>query len=155
MGAWSGYREGFLMEVISLVGIILGIFLGFKLMGEGMLLLEEKFNADRSTLPYISFGIIFMIVVILVRFLGSRVKNSVDKSFLGTVDQALGAGLGGLRTLFMISVILWIFDSLKMSPGDEWVEDSWLYPFTANLAPKSADWLGQFIPFFSEIFRRF
>ena len=69
MGAWSGYREGFLMEVISLVGIILGIFLGFKLMGEGMLLLEEKFNADRSTLPYISFGIIFMIVVILVRFL--------------------------------------------------------------------------------------
>lgn len=154
-GAWSGYREGFLMEIISLSGIVLGIFLGFKLMGEGMILLEEKFNADRSTLPYISFIVTFLIVVLLVRLLGSLVKNSVDKSFLGTVDQALGAGLGAFRTLFMLSVVLWILDSLKLTPRTEWVEGSWLYPFTAHLAPKVADWFGQFIPVFKDIFRQF
>lgn len=154
-GAWNGYKEGFLMEIISLTGIVLGIFLGFKLMGEGMILLEEQFDADRSTLPYVSFIVIFIVVVLLVRLLGSFVKNSVDKSFLGTVDQALGAGLGGFRTLFMLSVVLWILDSLKLTPYTEWVEGSWLYPFTANLAPTVADWLGQFIPFFKEIFRQF
>lgn len=155
LGAWSGYKEGFLMEVISLAGIVLGIFLGFKLMGEGMILLEEKFNTDRSTLPYISFIVIFVVVVLLVRLLGSLIKKSVDKSFLGTVDQAFGGILGAFRTLFMLSVVLWILDSLKLTPRTEWVEGSWVYPFTANLAPAVADWFGQFIPFFREIFRQF
>lgn len=154
-GAWGGYREGFLMEFVSLIGIVLGIFLGFKLMGEGMILLEEQFNVDRSTLPYISFIVIFLLVIFGVRLLGALVKNSLDKSFLGSADQALGAVLGIFRTLFMISVVLWILDSLKMTPREAWVEDSWLYPFTAKLAPSIADWAGQFLPFFREIFRSF
>jgi len=154
-GAWSGFREGFLMEVISLLGMVIGIFLGFKLMGEVMILLDDRFDIDRSTLPYISFIVIFIVVVLLVRLLGSLVKNSIDKSFLGSVDQALGGGLGALRTLFTLSVVLWILDSLKMSPREEWVEGSWLYPFTAQLAPAVADWAGQFIPLFKEIFREF
>ncbi len=155
LGAWGGYKEGFLMEVISLIGLILGIFLGFKLMGEGMIILEEKFNVDRTTLPYLTFIVIFIGVVLLVRLLGSLVRASLDKSFLGSVDQALGGALGVFRTLFMVSVVLWIFDSLKLTPRDEWVEDSWLYPFTANLAPTLADWSGQFIPWFKEVFRSF
>lgn len=69
-------------------------FLGFKLMGEVMILLDDRFDIDRSTLPYISFIVIFIVVVLLVRLLGSLVKNSIDKSFLGSVDQALGGGLG-------------------------------------------------------------
>ncbi|MDZ4714998.1 MAG: CvpA family protein [Cytophagales bacterium] len=155
IGAWGGYRQGFLMEILSLGAIVLGIFLGFKLMGEGMIFLEERFNADRSTLPYISFIVIFIIVILAVRLLGNVVKSSMDKTFLGTVDQAFGAGLGAFRTLFLVSVILWILDSLKLSPRAEWVDGSWLYPFTARLAPVVADWLGQFIPLFREIFREF
>lgn len=154
-GAWSGYKEGFLMEVISLLGLILGIFLGFKLMGEGMIILEERFNVDQSTLPYLSFIVIFVCVVLLVRLLGSLIRQSLDKSFLGSVDQALGGALGVFRTLFMISVVLWILDSLKLTPRDEWVEGSWLYPFTAHLAPTLADWVGQFVPWFKEVFRSF
>lgn len=154
-GAWGGYKEGFLMEIISVIGMILGIFLGFKLMGEGMIFLEEKFNVDKSTLPYISFIVIFLLVVFGVRLLGALVKNSLDKSFLGSADQALGALLGVFRTLFMVSVVLWILDSLRLTPREAWVEDSWLYPFTAKLAPAIADWAGQFLPFFREIFREF
>lgn len=154
-GAWGGYKEGFLMEIISVIGMILGIFLGFKLMGEGMIFLEEKFNVDKSTLPYISFIVIFLLVVFGVRLLGALVKNSLDKSFLGSADQALGALLGVFRTLFMVSVVLWILDSLRLTPRESWVEDSWLYPFTAKLAPAIADWAGQFLPFFREIFREF
>lgn len=154
-GAWTGYKEGFLMEVISLVSIILGVFLGFKLMGEGMIFLEEHFDVNRTTLPYISFIVIFLLVMMGVRFLGRLVKNSVDDTFLGSADKGLGGALGVIRTLFMVSVVLWILDSLKISPPQAWVEDSWLYPFTANLAPMMADWMGQMIPFFKEIFREF
>lgn len=154
-GAYKGYKEGFLMELIALVAVVLGVFCGFKLMGEGMILLEEKFNADKSTLPYISFLVIFIIVVVLVHLLGRMIKHSIDKSFLGTMDQSLGAALGIFRTLFVLSIVIWIFDSLKISPKPEWTEGSWLYPFTAKLAPKVAGWLGNFVPVFKEIFRQF
>jgi len=143
------------MELISLIAVILGVLGGFKLMGEGMLFLQEKFNADKSTLPYISFVLIFVIIVVLVRILGNIIKYSVDKSFLGTVDQSMGAALGVFKTLFMISILIWIFDSLKITPKEEWTNGSWLYPFTAKLAPRTADWLGGFIPVFKEIFRQF
>lgn len=155
LGAWGGYKQGFLMEVVSLFAIVLGIFLGFKLMGVAMIFLEEKLNADRDVLPYLAFIVVFVGVVLLVRLLGSMVKHSLDKSFLGAADQALGATLGAFRSLFMTSVVLWILDSLKMGPRPSWTEGSWLYPFTARLAPAVADWAGRFLPFFQEIFREF
>lgn len=155
IGAVNGYKEGFLMELLSLVAIVLGVLGGFKLMGQGMLFLQERFNADKSTLPYISFIVIFIIIVILVHWLGRLVKNSIDKSFLGTVDQAMGALLSIFRTMFLLSVVLWIADSLKYTPKAEWTEGSWLYPFVAHLAPRITNWIGEFVPVFKEIFQQF
>ncbi|NOT75318.1 MAG: CvpA family protein [Cyclobacteriaceae bacterium] len=155
VGAFAGYKEGFLMELISVIAILLGVFAGFKLMGEGMILLEEKFNADTTTLPYISFAVIFIIIVVLVNLAGKLIKNSIDKSFLGKADQGLGAVLGAFKTIFMLSIALWIADSLKWTPKESWTVGSWLYPFTAKLAPRTAEWIGGFLPIFKEIFRQF
>ena len=82
-------------------------------------------------------------------------KHSIDKSFLGTVDQVMGGVLGAFKTLFMLSIVIWIMDSFKFIPKTAWTEGSWLYPFTALLAPRTADWIGGFIPVFKEIFRQF
>ena len=155
IGAYSGYKQGFLMELISLAAILLGVLGGFKLMGEGMIFLQEQFNADKSTLPYLSFVLIFVVIVVLVRLLGKLVKDSIDKTFLGSVDQSMGGVLGAFKTLFMLSVVIWIMDSFKLSPREAWTEGSWLYPFTAQLAPKTAAWIGDFIPVFKDIFRQF
>jgi uncharacterized membrane protein required for colicin V production len=83
------------------------------------------------------------------------IRNSIDKSFLGKVDQWMGSALGIFKTLFMISVALWLADSLKVQLKAEWIEGSWLYPFTATLAPKLAAWAGDLLPFFKETFRQF
>ncbi|MBY0432940.1 MAG: CvpA family protein [Cyclobacteriaceae bacterium] len=48
IGAVNGYKEGFLMELLSLVAIVLGVLGGFKLMGQGMLFLQERFHADKA-----------------------------------------------------------------------------------------------------------
>ena len=155
LGAFSGYKEGFLMELFSLIAIVLGIFGGFKLMGEGMIMLQDHFNADKKVLPYISFVVIFLIIVIAVTLVGRIIRHSIDKSFLGKMDQLMGFVLGAFKTLFLLSVIIWIADSHEFNFNNEWTEGSWLYPFTAQLAPKVAAWTGDFIPIFKEIFRQF
>lgn len=152
IGAFSGYRNGFLMGIVSLVALVLGVFLGFKLMGEGMSFLQERFNADKDTLPYLSFTLIFIIVVILVSWMGKLIHQSLDKTFLGQIDQAMGALLGAFKIMFMASVILWIADSLNYRFPDDWTENSWLFPAVVKLGPGLATWLAQFIPFLREIF---
>jgi membrane protein required for colicin V production len=151
-GIYSGYKEGFLMELFSLLGIFLGVIGGFKLMGWAMVFLGDRFNVDQKVLPYFGFAVVFIAIVIIVNLLGRVVKLSVDKSFLGKADQVAGAILGVIKTIFMLSVAIWILESLKIDL-DRWRnEDSWVYKTTAEFAPATARWMGEVFPFLKDIF---
>lgn len=140
------------MGLVTMLALILGVFGAFKLTGEGMLFLQDEFNADKEALPYITFLVIFVVIVLLVTLLGKSIRNSIDKSFLGRVDEIFGSVLGAFKTLFVLSVLLWIADSFRWEPPTEWTDGSFLYPFTAHLAPGMARWVAQFVPFLQEIF---
>ncbi|MBK8290010.1 MAG: CvpA family protein [Flammeovirgaceae bacterium] len=88
-----------------------------------------------------SFLLIFLIVVVAVTFIGGRIKNSMDKTFLGKMDAAAGAVLGLLKYAFSLSIILWLIDSFKISLPESWVSDSKLYPIVAHVAPTIASFL--------------
>jgi membrane protein required for colicin V production len=152
IGAYLGYRRGFLMELFFLFSIVLGIFVGFKLMRWGMEILQREFNADKTFLPYISFIIIFILVMVLVIFFSRRIKNLIDTGFLGKVDSLAGALLGLVKYAFCLSVIIWLAESLKIKFPESWNSGSQLYPLTAKFAHRLSGFLGSFIPFFKEIF---
>ena len=152
IGAYSGFKEGFLMELFSLMALLLGVLGGFKLMGWAMLLLAEEFNVDQKVLPYVAFGVVFLAIVIVVRLVGNLIKVSLDKSFLGKVDQVAGAFLGLIKTCFMLSVLIWLVDSLKISFPDRWTHNSWLLPSIAAFAPRVTSWVGEFFPVFKDVF---
>lgn len=151
-GAYGGYKDGFIVSLFSLVAIILGMLGGFKLMGNAMVFLAGKYNIDEKVLPYIAFGVVFIIIVIGVNLLGRLLKTSIEKSFLGPLDQGAGALLGLVRATFMLSIILWITDSLKVKLPDEWTANSWLHPIAANFAPKVTTWIAGFLPIFRDVF---
>jgi membrane protein required for colicin V production len=133
LGAYHGYKAGFLLELFSLVAIVLGVLAGFKFLGWAILMIGEKVRLNKDILPYVAFALVFIAVVIVVNLLGKLVKASVDKTFLGPVDEVGGALVGLLRTTFVFSIALWIVDSLKLSFVSQWTENSWLYPVVAVL----------------------
>ena len=150
-GAFSGYKNGSITSLFSLVAIILGMLLGFKLMGSIMVWLARNYNVDEKVLPYLAFGLVFVIIVIAVNLIGQLIKASVDKPILGAVDRVIGAVLGVVHTMFSLSIILWIADSLRLKFPEEWVSNSWLQPKTASFAPKMANWIGEFLPIFRDV----
>jgi membrane protein required for colicin V production len=154
VGAYLGYRRGFLMELFFLLSIVLGIFLGFKLMRLGMEVLHQQFNADKTFLPYLSFALIFVLVMVVVIFIGRRIKNSLDDTFLGKADSLAGAILGLLKYAFCLSIIIWLVEALKIKFPENWNNGSQLYPITAKFAHRLSGFLGSFIPFFKEIFHQ-
>lgn len=143
------------MELFFLLAIVAGVFLGFGLMSAGVSFLHRQFNADTKFLPYISFLIIFVIVVVLVSFLGRRIKHLVDATFLGRVDAITGGVLGVTKYMFCCSVILWLLSAFHFSLPEHWTKDSWLYPVTKGFAPHIAVLFSGFLPFFKEIFKQF
>jgi len=95
LGAYFGYQRGFLAELFFFTALVLGVLIGFKFTGWGVSYLHQHFNADTVFLPYLSFFIIFILVVLLVIFIGKRIRNLRVKSFLGRID-ALGVAILGL-----------------------------------------------------------
>lgn len=151
-GAFGGYRKGFLSELFSLLGVILGILAGFKLMGIAMIKLTHFYDINDKILPYVAFGVVFLIVVIVVSLLGKLLKSSIEKTVLGNADQMAGSVLGLFKTAFMVSVVLWITSSMEINIPEHWSEDSWLYPVTASFAPTVTSWVAEIFPVFSDLF---
>jgi membrane protein required for colicin V production len=152
IGMYSGYRQGFLMELFSFAAILLGVLGGFKLMGYAMIFLADEFSIDQKILPYLAFAVVFVAIFIIVRLLGKLMKVSIDKTFLGQVDQAAGAGLGLLKAAFLLSVSLWILDALDLELPEKWTSDSWLLPKIESFAPEVTMWIGGYVPFFKDVF---
>lgn len=153
VGMASGYRRGFLISLFSLLAIFLGILAGFKLMGAAMLTLNQHYNIDEKILPYVAFGVVFVLVLIIVNLLGKLLRSTLDKTLLGSVDQLAGGILGILKTTFLISVSFWVIHSLEMDFLHRWKEDSFLYPYTADFAPMVTRWIGELIPAFGDLFQ--
>lgn len=152
LGAVGGYREGLVMTVVSLAAVVLGILGGFLLLGQAMLMLDANFRINENVLPYVAFAVVFVIIVILVSLLGKMIRSSLEFTFFGTIDKALGAILGMVKSAFLLSVTFWIVDSLGINVFSEWGSDSALYRVIAGFAPLVADWLGAMIPAFRDVF---
>jgi membrane protein required for colicin V production len=152
LGAIQGYREGFLVELFSLIAILLGILGGFKLMGIALIYLDEYFDLDKKLLPYISFAAVFVLIVIVVNLTAKALKMSIDKTILGRVDQAAGSILGVVKWVFLLSVGLWIVDSIHWQLPEKWTADSKLLPYAETFAPVIGTWVGELIPAFNDIF---
>lgn len=155
VGTFAGYRRGFLLELFFLLAVILGVFIGFKMMGEGVDYLAREFNADKTMLPYISFAVIFLIVMVVVSLIGRMIKDSVDKTFLGRMDALAGAALGLVKFAFGVSVMIWLIEAFEISLPEGWKEESTLYPMAARVAPTLSEYFGEFLPFFKETFKQF
>ena len=155
LGAYLGYRRGFLAELFFLAALVLGVLIGFKFTGLGVTYLHKQFNADTALLPYISFFIIFILIVAVIIFVGNRIKHLLDDTFLGKVDSVAGAILGIMKYAFCSSVIFWLASKINFTFPDSWTHGSWLYPKTVVFAQSVSDYFGSFVPFFKETFRQF
>lgn len=152
VGAVVGYKKGFLSELFTLLGIILGVLAGFKLMGAAMLMLDEHYEINKHVLPYVAFGVVFLLVVVGISLLGKVFKSSLEKTILGSVDKIMGGLLGILKMAFMVSVLIWLFGALSIHVPETYDNGSWLYPTIARFAPAVTSWIGEIFPVFSDLF---
>jgi len=138
------------MELIAILAFVLGIVGGFKLIHLGIDLLDEYITSE--ILPFLSFVLIFIAIVVLVNLLGKLLKEVIHLTPLGSVDSLVGAFIGLLKWAFGISVIAWIFSSFNVQLPAETVDGSTIYPIVVSVAPCIAEQISIIFPFLDQAF---
>jgi membrane protein required for colicin V production len=106
-----GVMRGFVGEVASLAGVILGFWLAVRFMADLNEYLKPNFP-DLSILPIICFALIFLAALVVCNLIGWGLKLLFKKTALGWIDRILGGGLAvlkGVLIAYFAIVILTIY----------------------------------------------
>ena len=91
-----GIFRGFIREIGSLAGVVLGIWLA-SLYQPQMTDFLKPFLPSGKFLPLISFALIFLVILVLCNVVSWLLKKLVKNIFLGWADRTLGAALAVLK----------------------------------------------------------
>jgi membrane protein required for colicin V production len=150
--AYKGFQKGFVLEIIAIISFVLAIIGGFKLMHWGMDLLDQHFDISGELLPYLSFIVIFIGIILIVNLVGKAFKKIIDLTPLGAVDNIVGAALSIIKWSFGISILLWLSDSFGLAFSAEWTDDSLIYSHLLSFAPMVVDYASGVMPFAHDLF---
>jgi len=138
IGAIRGFTKGFILELASLAGIIIGVFLAALFSGLISQLLLEYVDWNPNAMKIVAFIIIFIFVVITVKIVGRLIEKFFKLIGLNFLNRIAGLIAGILKFAFILSVVLIFFnyinrDELLMSKETQ--EESFLYNPVASLVP--------------------
>ena len=151
LGAYTGYKKGLWVSLVSILAFILAIILGFFLLQKGVDLLSKYITGLSGILPYLSFLMIFTLVAFLVNLLGKFVKRTIDFTLLGSIDSVAGAVVGVLKWSIGISFLLWLTGHIGIDlPGQS---GSIIYKWIQPIAQIVIDLVSAYIPFLKSAFQ--
>jgi membrane protein required for colicin V production len=101
----KGVLRGFIREIFSLAGIVLGIWLANLFQPQVTEFLKPFLPFPRY-LPLISIAGLFFCILILCNIMGWAIKLLFKKTLLGGVDRMLGACLAVAKGVFLTYIVL-------------------------------------------------
>ena len=114
-GLVKGLRNGFFVELSSLISLLIGIYLAIKF----SYIVKESIGNHISWNPKTIQIIAFMITIILVIFgisLLAKVFTSIANfAFLGWLNTLAGGVIGVLKTALLISIFLTLFQKINFN----------------------------------------
>ena len=139
------------MEIVSLLALIVAVIGGFHFLHWGISMLQQHFDLSGRFLPFLSFILIFVAIVLVVNAVGKVLQKILQMAFLGGVDKAAGALLGALKWVFFLSLVIWAFQVFGVMVPEHLREKSLLYSYVVGVAPALVDLFGYIIPATSDL----
>jgi membrane protein required for colicin V production len=146
----KGFRNGFIVETISMLAFFIGLFLALKLTFP----IALKFFGDVEAfwiIALVIFIVLFFTVMWGAQLLAKAIKNSIAPTTVGMVDSVFGVVISMAKWVFICSILLWVIDSLEMELPKDWITDSYVYYPLTSLAPWTVELVSGVIPFFQDI----
>jgi len=126
-GVYRGFRNGIILELAGLLGLIVGIWAGLRLAFLFADYYRDNFDIPDNYIPLIAFLTAFLIGIGGVWLLGRVLNKFVNSVALGLPNKLGGAVFGGAKWAFMIGTALSLVGNSQVIP-EETRESSTAYP---------------------------
>ena len=153
MAIIKGWRRGLIVAVFSIIAFIAGIAAAMKLSVLVADYLKDSVNVSKQWLPVLSFALVFILVVLLVRLGANLIERTVEMALLGWVNKLGGILLYVTLYTFMYSVMLFYAQQLQLVK-ETTIANSVTWPWLQPVGPWVIDGLGSLIPLFKDMFAR-
>jgi membrane protein required for colicin V production len=146
-----GYSRGLIVGLFSLIAIIIGLAAAMKLSTVVAGWLGTNTNISKEWLPLISFAVIFLLVVLLIRLGAKAIERTVEIAMLGWVNKLGGIVFYVAIYTIVFSVLLFYVEQMKLVQ-EETIAKSVTYSFVQPWGPKVINGFGSIIPIFKDMF---
>jgi len=153
VACYKGMNKGFILALFSFVGLCLGIAAAMKFSAATADYLSKHVSISGKWLPFLSFILVFALVVLCVYLLGKFFEKTTELILLGWLNKLGGILLYTLLYGMIFSVFLFYCKEIKLI-SDEQCKHSFFYPYLSPLAPSILAFLGKIIPFFKNSFEQ-
>ena len=152
IATYKGYKRGLVVGLFSFVAIIVGIAAAMKLSVIATAYLQKYANLKGSWLPLLSYLLVFIAVILIIRLAANAIEEGVKVVTLGWANK-----LGGILFYWMIFLIAFsvlIFYAVKLNVVSQHMLDtSYSYPYLSPLGPRIIDGFAVLVPLFKDMFK--
>lgn len=139
--AWSafkGFSKGIILSAASLLALLLGIWGAIKFSDATGDFLAGFVHVQPRIMHIIAFAVTFIVIVIAIHFIAKALEGIADAASLGVVNKVFGAAFGVLKTVFILSVAIYIINVANIKFGfitPEFKDKSLFYNPISKFAP--------------------
>jgi membrane protein required for colicin V production len=153
LAVFRGVRHGFVLSIGSAIAIFIGLAAAIRLSASVAASVSTSAHLSYRWLPVLTFLLIFLGVVILVR-LGARLaEKALDLAMMGWLNKLAGVLLYAAVYTIILSVVLFYAVQLRLV-GSRTLTSSVTYPFIRPWGQVAIDEFGKFVPWFKGMFVR-
>ena len=147
----KGYQKGLIIAVFSIIAFIIGLAAALKLSAVVAGWLNGQANISAKWLPFISFALVFFVVVLLVRMGGKLIEKTFQMVLLGWINRLGGIVFYVALYIIIFSVFLFYAEKGKLLQPST-IQSSQTYNFVQPWGPIVIDNFGKIIPLFKDMF---
>ena len=129
-GLYRGFTKGLIVELASLLALTLGIYGALHFSSLTFEFLGDYVEINTAYLQLASYGLTFLIIVMLISLTGKILTMLIKLVALGFINRMMGAIFGGIKLLLILSVFILFFERFNKQFGmvkDEVLNASIMY----------------------------
>jgi membrane protein required for colicin V production len=134
----QGFIKGFVRQLAALVALVLGIYVSIHFSAYLGNLLTSKTSMNPAVIRWVSFAVLFALVVIGVHFVGKGVEKLLKITMLSFLNRLAGGLFSVAKTIFILAVLATFLNAINqrvhMLPAEKTAKSIFYRPLS-NLIP--------------------
>lgn len=135
-----GLFRGFILELSTLIGLVIGYLAAITYIGFLSALLQSLIpSAPVSVLNIISFSLIFIGINILLKIAANLITKTLKFAMLGWLNRLLGGLFGFVKSILILSIAVFLISLIPQSGemfANSGLQESILFPMLKLLGPE-------------------